>query len=416
MNKKGSIALALLLVIVFVILGAAILLRSMQESAAANRMAKSTCALWVAEAGVQQVLYEYNYNSCHNMVQVGTNTYCSNCTTCGGVSKTLAGTLSGYGDYDVTLNNAATIVQSTGSVPSRTDTNKVTRNVQTSISRPAIFGNGIYAQGQVTLVNNSLVDSYNSSNGAYGGANIHSNGNVGTNGTSTGIVTIDNNATVKGSVATGPGGTVTEGNGAVVTGTVSNNSNVSLPSVVVPTSLTSLSSSGTLSLGNGVTQTISAGDYKYTNASLSNNSVLNVSGNVRLYFTSSGSTPALNTQTAHVNINVTSGSTLTIYSDGIINFGNNVTINTASQTPANFLIYSTYTGSNGVTVNNNGTSYAGIYAPNTDVDVSNNAGFYGAVVGKTVTLDNNGEIHYDEALSSMANPFQNAIISNWQEF
>jgi hypothetical protein len=416
LNKRGSIAFALLLVIVFVILGAAILLRSMQEGAAANRMSKSTCALWVSEAGIQQLLYEYNYNSCHNMVQTGTSIYCANCTSCGGVSKTLAGTLSGYGDYDVTLDNAGSIIRSTGSVPNRTNSNKIARNVQTTISRPAIFGNGIYAQGQVTLVNNSLVDSYNSSNGAYGGANILTNGNVGTNGTTTGVITIDNNATVKGNVATGSGGTVTEGNGVTVTGTISNNSNVSLPPVVVPPSLISLSSSGTLSLGNNVTQALSGGDYKYTNTSLSNNSTLNITGNVRLYLTSSGATPALDTQTAHVSINIASGATLAIYSDGIINFGNNATINTASHTPANFLIYSTYSGSNGVTVNNNGTSYAGIYAPNTDVDVSNNNGFYGSVVGKTVTLDNNGEIHYDEALNSMANPFESAILSNWQEF
>jgi hypothetical protein len=89
MNKKGSIAFAILLVVIFLALGAAILVRSMQENVAAKRMANSTCAMWVADAGLQQLLWEYNINSCHNMVQAGTAIACSSCTSCGGVSKTL---------------------------------------------------------------------------------------------------------------------------------------------------------------------------------------------------------------------------------------------------------------------------------------------------------------------------------------
>ncbi|MBI3602400.1 MAG: hypothetical protein HY209_05860 [Candidatus Omnitrophica bacterium] len=404
MNKRGSIIFAFLIILVFAALGAAIVLRSVNEAAAAKRTSDSTGALWVAEAGVQKVYWEYSYNNCGGMVPS---------TACGSGNKSLAGTLTGYGDYDVTLNNASSpLIQSIGSVPSRSSSRKVQRNVQVTVSRPAIFGNGIFAQGQVTLSKNALVDSYNSSNGNYGGSNILHNGNVGSDGTTAGIIIIDNNATIEGNVSTGPGGTVTQGNGDTITGTISSTNNITTPSVVVPSALTGLSSSGTLSVGNNGSKTLSDGDYKYTSASLSNGSTLNISGNVRIYLTGANDLTTGN----NVTLNVNSGATLTVYTDGTLNLSNNITINNISKIPANMQIYSTYTGANGVTLTNNGTTYAGVYAPGTDVEVSNNNGFYGAVVGKTVKLDNNGEVHYDEALTTMANPFAQAIISSWQEF
>ncbi len=412
MNKRGSIVFAFLLTLVLTVLGAAIFSRSVNENLSAQRMANSSAAFWASEAGLQKVLWEYNYNNCQGMVQEGTSTACASCTSCGGGNKAVAGILTGYGDYDVTLNNANTTIQSIGSIPHRNSTQKIQRKVQATLGKPAIFSNGIFAQGQVNLSNNALVDSYNSNDGPYGGSNIHSNGNVGSNGTSTGIITISNNAVVNGNVSTGPNGTVTLGNNATISGTTTHNNSVALPAVVVPSTLTALSSSGTLSLSNGASGTINAGDYKYSSISLSNDSFLTINGDVRLYLTASDTLSTGN----NAAITIASGASLTVYTDGVITFANNISINTVSQLPSKFQIYSTYTGSDGVTLNNNGTSYASIYAPQTDVDISNNNQFYGAVVGKTVDLNNNGQIHYDEALATMANPFENAILSNWQEY
>ncbi len=421
MNNRGSIAYALFLILILSGLSAAILLRSVNENRVAQRVAKSSAALWSAEAGVQKVSWEYSYNNCQGMFQSGTNTACSSCTSCGGGNKTLAATLSGYGDYDVTLNNANTQIQSVGSVPSRSDAKMVQRHVQTALGKPSIFAYGVFAQGQVTLVNNSLVDSYNSNTAGYGGSNILSNGNVGTNGGTANIITVDNGAVVKGNVSTGPGGTVL--NNGTINGSITNTNSVALPAVIVPSSLTSLSGNTALSVAKNSSQTIAAGDYKYTSASLSNGSTLVISGNVRLYLTSTSS--ALDTGQNSVNIQINSGASLTVYSDGVVNFGNKtaVTYVAGIPKPADFLIYSTYTGSDGVILNNNNTIYAGIYAPTTDINVGNScnsvnctSGFFGSVVGKTVTLSNNDKIHFDEALASMSNPFENAIISSWQEY
>jgi len=400
-----------LIILVLSGLSATILLSSVNENSIVKREANSSAALWAAEAGVQKSLWEYNYNNCTDMVQKGTNIACISCSSCS-ANATLAGTLAGYGDYDITLNTATATVQSVGSIPSRSSSQKIQRNVQVTVSRPEVFGNGIYAQGQVTLDDNALVNSFNSGNGPYGGANILNNGNVGTNGTGAGIVTIKDNATVDGNVSTGPSGTVSAGSNVTITGTTTHNDSVALPAVVVPASLTGLSGSGTLSVANNQSTTLNAGSYKYTGISLANNSTLTINGNVRLYLT--GAT-ALSTGN-NAAITVSNGASLTVYVDGMLSTGNNVTINAVSQLASQLQIYSTYTGANGVSFSNNGTAYAAVYAPQTDVTMSNNYGFYGAVVGKTVTLVNNGEIHYDQALTSVANPFENAITSNWQEY
>ncbi len=410
-NHRGSIVFAFLLILVLSGLSAAILLKSVNESRVANRMANSSAALWAAEAGVQKVLWEYNYNNCRDMIQQSSGIACTDCT-CGSVTKSLAGTLTGYADYDVTFNSANTTLQSVGSVPSRSAANLIQRRVQVTVGRPPTFGNGIFAQGQVWLSNNALIDSYNSSNGPYGGSNILHNGNIGTNGTGSGIINLSNNVTVDGNLSTGPGGTVTKGNNVTVTGTTTSNNSVALPAVVVPSTLTGLSSGGTLSIANNGSQTLNAGNYKYTNISMANNATLNINGNVSIYLTGATDLTASN----NVAINVTNGSTLTIYLDGTLSVNNNAAINNVSRLPSNLQIYSTYTGSNGISIGNNATTYAAVYAPTTDVNMSNNDSLYGAVVGKTVTLNNNAAIHYDQVLATVANPFQNAITSNWQEY
>ena len=92
-------------------------------------------------------------------------------------------------------------------------------------------------------------------------------------------------------------------------------------------------------------------------------------------------------------------------------------LNNLSKIPSRFVIYSTYTGSNGVTVANNGTFYGVIYAPSTDVSFSNNSTVFGAMVGKTVMLSNNAQVHYDESLKTFSDPNSlfMSTLGNWKE-
>lgn len=74
--------------------------------------------------------------------------------------------------------------------------------LQTSSS----FNFGIFAQNSIALTGNALVDSYNSDQGAYGGANRLSNGDLGTNSIANQSVTLTGNSLIKGNVTVGPTG------------------------------------------------------------------------------------------------------------------------------------------------------------------------------------------------------------------
>lgn len=410
MNKRASIIFSLLLILVFTILGAVILVRSATENRAALRYSNSIQAFWLAEAGVQRTVWEINNNNCTNFVLQGTNTPCVSCSNCGGGNKTLAVTIVDAGDYDVVLNSGNTSAVSTGSVPDRSSP-KYTRTVQATLGNQSPFSYAAFAKGQITLANNTFIDSYNSNNGQYSNANSDTNGDIGSNGTTAGIISINNNATVGGDVNTGSGGTVTLGANAEVTGTISHTSNVTLPDVTVPAALTSLASGGTLSVATNGSQTLSAGDYKYSSISLNNNASLTISGEVRLYLTGSNSLTTGN----NINLNISSGASLQVYVDGVLTVTNNVNLNSTGDMPKNLQIYSTYTGASGISINNNGVLAAAIYAPNTDIYVDNNNDFYGSLIGKTVNVNNNSAIHYDEALNSLVVPVGTTGVTVWQE-
>lgn len=407
-NERGAaLVIALTIVVVLSVLGTAFVMRTVTENMVAQKHAASTQAFWLADAGVQMATWQMTSNNCAGFVQCGTATACTSCTSCAGGDKCLAGTLGTNGDYDVTLNNANTLITSTGSYPSRSASNRVRRNVQVAVSNGALFSHAAFAQNSISLSNNVTTDSYDSSVGNYGGANIGTNGSIGTNGTTAGTVAIGANVTVQGNASTGAGGTVTTGANSTISGTTTHTNNVTLSSVTIPSELSGLADSGTIS----TTTTLSAGDYKYAAIDLSNNKTLTVDGNVRLYLTGTSAFSAGN----NVTINISAGSSLTVYSDGSINFDNNSVINNVSKKPDKFLIYSAYTGADGVLISNNGSIYSAIYAPETDISVTNNGSFFGAVVGKTVSMSNNASLHYDQALTSILGGAGYST-SSWQEF
>ncbi len=384
---------------------------SVHESSNVRRMASSAEAFWTAEAGINKSTYELNHG-CANFKQQGTNIACASCSSCGAGNKVLAFSIAGSCDYDATINNANTSVTVVGSCPSRSAPQPVQRSVQVAIGTASPFTYAAFGKVSVSLSNNTFVDSYDSSAGVYSNGNSDTNGSVGTNGTAVGSIVINNNATVGGNVSTGVGGTVTLGGGALVTGTTTHTNNVSIPDVSVPAALTGLASSGTLTLNNNQSQNIAAGDYKYTNIDMKNNTTLNIMGGpVRLYLTGAAALAAAN----NVAINIVNGASLQIYVDGVFTVNNNVALNVAGNLPKNLQVYSTYSGANGIAINNNSDIFGAIYAPQTDIAIGNNGDIYGSIIGKTITASNNAAVHYDETLQSLANTSGATGVTSWKE-
>lgn len=232
-----------------------------------------------------------------------------------------------------------------------------------------MFDYGIFGGDGVTIGNSGLVDSYSSSGSSTDGEN----GNVGTNS--------DNLAGISGS--------------AVLHG----DRDVSVGKSMTPEDLPAGAVSWTdktselVMLSNGQTVNLGAGEYSADAIDISNNSTVNITGDVVIYV--EGTTTASNNSTLSIN----SGASLTIYAGGDIDLSNNST-NNVDNTPSSFIIYG-LAGCDSIDLSNNSDTYAAIYAPNADIDAGNNADFYGALVGATITVGNNARVHYDEDLQDI---------------
>jgi hypothetical protein len=184
--------------------------------------------------------------------------------------------------------------------------------------------------------------------------------------------------------------------------------------VVVPPSLTLLASSGEIDLNAGETETITAGDYKYTaidmDGNSSNSTTLYIDGHVRIYLTETNQN-ALKIWD-HADLIINNDSSLTVYTDGDVSITNHSNVNNLTQKPKNFAIYSTVaSNANGVNLQISGDFYGTIYAPDTGMAITNSAETYGSFVGKDFYIPTSVKIHYDEALGETIN----SPDSVWQE-
>ncbi|HEC69137.1 MAG TPA: hypothetical protein ENI31_02475 [Candidatus Omnitrophica bacterium] len=408
MKKKGvGLILVFLIITILALFSTALLTRTISENNLAKRYQQSLKAFWLAEAGVQKALWELNYGDW------------SEWDTDEEGNKVLASyPLGGWGEFSVSVSGVGTnqpTITSSGHIPTVSESN-ISRSllVKTAPQTQPLFTHAGFGNTSLTMSGNGKTDSYDSSLGPYGGDNIGSNGDVGTNGTSAGAITLSGNAQVNGDAGTGEGGTVSISGNAEVSGEITDNINRELPLVSSMdgyTSAQSLTDKGSYSLSGNSSDTISESG-KYDSISLSANSKLYIEGDVVLYTTSSST--ALNI-TGNAQIIINSGSSLTIYTDGKCQIAGNGIVNNTT-TPSNLQIYSTYSGSsNGVKVSGNGDLYGAIYAPETEVKITGNGDIYGSVVGDTVKVTGNGDLHYDEALANITTSSGKYTIEVWQD-
>jgi len=81
-----------------------------------------------------------------------------------------------------------------------------------------------------------------------------------------------------------------------------------------------------------------------------------------------------------------------------------------------FQLYSTATSSVDFVFDNNTDFYGSVYAPNGDIEIKNSAEFYGSIIGNTVKVDNNAEIHYDQALQKILTLGAELVTTRWKEY
>ena len=236
----------------------------------------------------------------------------------------------------------------------------------------------------------TLPTSLYSTNGRYDPTKIKQNGDIASNLTITNAIDIGN-ANIKGSVATGPGGSVALGPSGYITGTVTHDMNLDFPQVAAPFA----AAPGLQPGSGGYTYTVPAGNTLVNSLSLSGNNKILVTGDAKLYVTGNVSL------TGNAFIELGTNASLEIYVGGAsASFGGNGILNNTGT--ALKLSYFGLPSNTSVSVSGNGDFTGTIYAPNANF-TGNGGGhniqdFSGAMVVNNITLNGHFNLHYDEAI------------------
>jgi hypothetical protein len=196
----------------------------------------------------------------------------------------------------------------------------------------------------------TLIDSYQSSLGAYGGTNV-------------------------GSAAVVQAGTTISNNGGVIHGTQKQHAPAGFTVIPVPSGATNLPlgshTPGTLSINTAAQSiTLAPGNYVAANVNVSSPGAINVSpaGEVRIWVT------------------------------GSLNLGGNLNLN---GVPKNLAFLATSSGF--VNINGGGGAlYGMVYAPTSGIFVSGPV--FGTVIGSSVAVNSGGAVHFDQSSTCNAPP------------
>ncbi len=267
----------------------------------------------------------------------------------------------------------------------------------------ALWRYGAFGDVSLHLDSNARVDSYDSSLGTTwhdqaingSGSDQHAllSGDIGSNGS----VLMEQNSKVWGDAVCGSSDTTTILGNAVCTGSTAPSSTpMALPPLVFP-----FAPNATNVVVN-TTLDIPAGNHAYGDFAAKSNSTVNVTGPATLVFRNfqmrSGSQFLIDTTAGPVKIYVENDFTL----------GSNTMLRPLNYKPLdvelnllsdNIINPEVVVELDVVDFNSNAKMYGTIYAPNAAIEVDSNFELFGALIAKSVDLDSNCRIHYDESLA-----------------
>lgn len=402
-NNKSGFTLIILIfaIMVFAILGWT--LSSMQSGSFQANLAalESENALYAAEAAAQWALQE-----------ISQNLNWRTSPAFGYASGYAQHQLNSFGEYQLICRNpqagetGKAVILATGFIPSLVNYRGV-RTIKLIIDRPSPFQNGLFGLQAISMSGQCKTDSYNSTLGAYNqGGNKGQEGDVGTNGD----IALSGQVYIGGDASTGPSGTFNKQ--SAVAGNITHDNNVSLPAITAPSELSSLPSSGSISLAGQSSQTLNPGNYKYSRINLSGQSKLTIIGPANIYLTNSSSIDV--SGQAEIIISAFSAGPVNFYIDGSISLsGQGITNQT--NLPKNLCIYGCGTLPQSIAISGQANLYAAVYAPSASIAISGQGDLYGAFVGNSISMSGQADMHYDEALKTLNTVPMELKIEDWQE-
>jgi len=400
-NRRGILLLMSLGVAVFVaVVGATSLVRSVHETGIGRRNADQQRAFYLAEAGLDRASMNLRTpdEAADDLL-----------------TATLpAGSSAVVGSYAIvqaadSLDPLRWTVTSTGA------SGGISRRIEAvyTLTPQSIFQSALFADVQVNITGSAQTDSFDSRLGAYEddpndpGYNHGSNGDVGTNATAYGGMTVGGSIFIEGQMAVGPGvdppASIVNGCGdppdcsSFVTGDpwiAAQSTSVPMPAVTVPQGLAPWCTDFTVQGSTTVTLTPTGGPfgngtYCYRDLTIQGNANLTATGPVTIYLT--------HQLTAQ---------------------GNSVVGVPSDPTQMLFKMTSTAGAVLEQVIQGNNTFYGAIYGPDAEVNIQGNAEIYGSVIAEVINVQGNAQLHYDEALAMetrVVNQYKRAVTS-WREY
>lgn len=413
-RRGGVLAMTLIIALLVGIVVGALLVVAQQQNYLTARSQTWCAEIPIAEAGVEEAMAHVNSVP---------RTLATN-----GWQKSPDGTKvfkhreigDGYFYATITTATPPSIVSiGFGRIPLQTSYTHRTVLVLTTPGPPAW---GIIAKKNITMDGRTaVVDSYNSSDPEYSGINgrydfTKRRDRAGVASLSTNKLAIDTaGGRIYGSVATGPGGSVSgnvgdgawlASNNGIQPGHFFDDFNMAIPDVHVPPELpAALEPNRPILPINGVTYTFDVRDGNYAVSGSSMRGAVLVSGKARLYvkgdlkMTGSGD-----------KIIILPGASLEMFVDGNISMGGGGIVN-GNNVPGMCVINGT-TACTSVKFNGGPEMNAAIYVPNADLELSGSTEFSGKITANSISIKGTPAIHYDEALGAGDIAFR---ITRWQE-
>ena len=258
----------------------------------------------------------------------------------------------------------------------------------------------LFADKGLTLHQNIVIDSYDSTLGTYasqatntygGVAYADSKGSVGGNA----AIQLDTGVKVFGDVHPGPGLSPTLSGTAYVSGAKTPNAQaITLVPIPVPVVIPG----GVYAVANNATKTINPGTYHYTALTQGKLSTLKVIGPATIVLDS-----YVTGTSATLEVDCTNGP-VTIYDTGVWSADKFYTVKPKAGTPVNaaFLVSSLST----VQFRQGSKIFVGFYAPNGKIQVDQGAEVWGALVGNEISVDQGTHFHFDENLQNFHLPWK----------
>ncbi len=395
-NQGFILFTSVIVILLMLLLAGPFLFQLSNDNRSTKRSSRSLVALSLAEAGVERAIWELNYGdvaSWEGDSSLRTLTISDFQTATGDV----------VGDIEIKVTDPEgdnPVIESTGSVVlsgSQTVEARTTRVVLEGEEPPPIFNYALFGgKGGVDLGSNAEIDSFDSTLGDYGGSNIGSEGDVGTNASTYGCVFLNSNAKIYGSVVSGIGSDpetdiVIQSNATISGVKQSLTREKDMSSVPAPEDLIFR---GDYYLDGNNSATISESG-EYSSFNLSSNAKVTITADVTLYI--SGDFSMRN----KTNIEIADGVTAKIYLGGSFDQRSNTSINNLSEDPTKLMVFGTDSFTGEMEWNSNSDFWGAVYVPKADVRFRSNTDFYGSIIGKSFDLNSNARIHYDKALAEL---------------